>query len=78
MQDDCKDTAVDIDWVWDVIHLTSDDRTRRLDLDGLRTEVQGWFTREALDEVLGPSEGTADAVARDWLAAEAASAGGRS
>ena len=27
LQDDCKDTAVDIDWVWDVIHLTSDDRT---------------------------------------------------
>ena len=27
LQDDCKDTTVDIDWVWDVIHLTSDDRT---------------------------------------------------
>ena len=33
LQDDCNDTAVDIDWVWDVIHLTSDDRTCRLDLD---------------------------------------------
>ena len=40
LQDDCKDTAVDIDWVWNVIHLTSDDRTRRLDLDALRTEVE--------------------------------------
>ena len=37
LQDDCKDTAVDIDWVWSVVHLTSDDRTRRLDLDALRT-----------------------------------------
>ena len=36
LQDDCKDTAVDIDWVWNVIHLTSEDRTRRLDLDALR------------------------------------------
>ena len=36
LQDDCKDTTVDLDWVWDVIHLTSDDRTRRLDLDALR------------------------------------------
>ena len=54
LQDDCKDTAVDIDWVWNVIHLTSDDRTRRLDLDALRTEVETWFTPEALDAVLGP------------------------
>jgi len=38
LQDDCKDTTVDIDWVWDVIHLTSEDRTRRLDLDALRQD----------------------------------------
>src|SRR5580658_5745385 len=43
LQDDCKDTAVDIDWVWSVVHLTSDDRTRRLDLDALRTEVETWL-----------------------------------
>ena len=70
LQDDCKDTTVDIDWVWDVIHLTSDDRTRRLDLDALRTEVETWFTPDALDAVLGPADGEADRVARDWLAAE--------
>lgn len=70
LQDDCKDTAVDIDWVWNVVHLTSDDQTRRLDLDGLRSEVQGWFTREALDDVLGPAAGEADTIARDWLAAD--------
>ena len=46
LQDDCKDTAVDIDWVWNVVHLTSDDRTRRLDLDALRREVDSWFTPE--------------------------------
>ena len=33
LQDDCIDTTVDLDWVWDYIHLTSDDRTRRLDLE---------------------------------------------
>ena len=33
LQDDCIDTNVDIDWVWDFIHLTSDDRTFRMDLD---------------------------------------------
>ncbi len=70
LQDDCKDTAVDIDWVWNVVHLTSDDRTRRLDLDALRSEVETWFTPAALDAVLGPAEGDADRVARAWLAAD--------
>src|SRR5882757_3132567 len=60
LQDDCKDTAVDIDWVWSVIHHTSDDRTRRLDLDALRKEVETWFTPDALDAVLGPPDGEAD------------------
>ena len=45
LQDDCIDTNVDIDWVWDVIHLTSDDRTYRLDLDGIRREVRGLVRR---------------------------------
>jgi geranylgeranyl pyrophosphate synthase len=70
LQDDCKDTAVDIDWVWNVVHLTSDDRTRRLDLDALRTEVETWFTPTSLDAVLGPAEGEADRIARAWLSAE--------
>ena len=35
LQDDCIDTTVDLDWVWDYIHLTSDDKTRRLDLGAL-------------------------------------------
>src|SRR5438094_2605112 len=51
LQDDCKDTGVDIDWVWNVVHLTSDDRTRRLDLDALREEVDSWFTSDALDRL---------------------------
>ena len=44
LQDDCIDTTVDLDWVWDYIHLTSDDQTRRLDLGALRDEVDFWFT----------------------------------
>jgi len=70
LQDDCRDTAVDIDWVWSVVHLTSEDRTRRLDLDALRTEVDTWFAPAALEAVLGPADGEADRVARSWLAAE--------
>jgi len=67
LQDDCIDTTVDLDWVWDVIHLSKDDRTRRLDLDSLRSEVETWFEPDALARFLGPSESPADDVARAWL-----------
>src|SRR5688500_6578880 len=68
LQDDCKDTTVDLDWVWDVIHLSADDRTRRMDLDGMRAEVGEWFEPAALDRLLGAPAGAADRIARDWLA----------
>ena len=70
LQDDCRDTGVDIDWVWNVVHLTSDDHTRRLDLDALRSEVETWFAPAALERLLGPAEGDADRIARAWLSAE--------
>ncbi|HEU0121104.1 MAG TPA: polyprenyl synthetase family protein [Bryobacteraceae bacterium] len=70
LQDDCKDTGVDVEWVWEVLHLTSDDRTRRLDLEALKEEVRGWFTAAALDEVMGPPAGHAEEIAREWLLAD--------
>lgn len=69
LQGDCIDTNVDEDWVWDIIHLTSEDQTRRLDLDGLRAEVKTWFTPESLDAIMGPSAGLTEQKGRDWLAA---------
>src|SRR5437773_3483060 len=69
LQDDCKDTTVDLDWVWDVIHLTSEDRTRRLDLDALRQEVNSWFELAVLDEVFdGKPNGATERIARQWIA----------
>jgi hypothetical protein len=44
LQDDCVDTNVDMDAVWEIIHLTSDDKTHRLNLDNIREEVDGWFS----------------------------------
>lgn len=68
LQDDCKDTSVDIEWVWDVIHLSGEDQTRRLDLDALRREVQSWFEPEKLRELLGAeADGETDRIAREWL-----------
>jgi len=67
LQDDCIDTTVDLDWVWEYIHLTSEDQTRRLDLGALRDEVDFWFTPASLEIIMGPAEGETEKIARDWL-----------
>src|SRR5713101_3807068 len=67
LQDDCIDTSVDIDWVWDYIHLTSEDKTRRLDLGALRDEVEFWFSSASRDTIMGIGEGETERIAREWL-----------
>jgi geranylgeranyl pyrophosphate synthase len=67
LQDDCIDTNVDLDWVWEYIHLTADDQTRRLDLGALRDEVDFWFTPASLDLVMGTAKGRTEEIAREWL-----------
>lgn len=67
LQDDCIDTTVDLDWIWDYIHLTSDDETRRMDLGALRDEVDFWFTPLNLEIIMGPAEGETEKIGRDWL-----------
>lgn len=66
-QEDCSDTTVDLDWVWDYIHLTADDKTRRLDLGALRDEVDGWFDPAGLEAVMGEAECDTETIAREWL-----------
>ena len=68
LQDDCINTTVDLDWVWDYIHLTSDDQTRRLDLGSLRDEIDFWFTPASLDLIMGGVDGQTEQIAREWLA----------
>jgi geranylgeranyl pyrophosphate synthase len=68
LQDDCINTTVDLDWVWDLIHLTSEDKTYRLDLDALKTTVRGWFHADTLDDVMGSTGDDATArIGRDFL-----------
>ncbi|HAM71542.1 MAG TPA: polyprenyl synthetase [Verrucomicrobiales bacterium] len=68
LQDDCIDTTVDLDWVWEYIHLTSEDRTRRLDLGALRDEVEMAFTPPSLELLMGTATGETERIAREWLA----------
>ena len=68
LQDDCINTTVDIDWVWDYLHLHSDDKTRRLNLNALHDEVRSWFSADSIDQLMGPVNGETEKLARDWLA----------
>ncbi len=68
LQDDCKDVTVDLDWIWETIHLTSDDRTYRLNLDHLREEVKTWFTAESLSHLMGPAYSATEKLTHNWLA----------
>jgi geranylgeranyl pyrophosphate synthase len=67
LQDDCIDTTVDLDWIWDYIHLTSEDRSLRLDLVGLREEVDFCFTPASLDLIMGAGRGETEQLGREWL-----------
>jgi len=67
LQDDCIDTNVDLDWVWDYIHLSSADATRRLDLSALRDEVDSWFTPVTLPTLLGSAESAVEKIGAEWL-----------
>ena len=67
LQDDCIDTNVDLDWVWDSVHLTSDDKTRRLDLGGMRETVDTWFQPENLVEIMGEPKTETERLGQAWL-----------
>ena len=67
LQSDCANTTVDMDWVWEAIHLTSADRTRRLDLNALQHEVESWFTPAALEQLMGTPADVTEQIARAWL-----------
>jgi len=67
LQDDCINTTVDIDWVWDYLHLNSEDKTRRLNLNALHDEVRTWFSAESIESLMGEGEGETEAIAREWL-----------
>ncbi len=67
LQDGCADTSVDIDWLWEAIYENSEDGTRLLNLQRLRSEVQDWFTPAVLRSITGQPGGQVQALALQWL-----------
>ena len=57
LQDDCIDTTVDLDWVWDYIHLTSDDQTAGwISMRSAARSTRG-SRPAALDAMIGRADG---------------------
>jgi geranylgeranyl diphosphate synthase, type II len=69
LQDGCANTSVDVDWVLDALYLTSEDQSKRLDIETLHRQVNNWFTESSL---LNLFEANADdqtqKLAIEWLA----------
>jgi len=52
-QDGCENTQIDEDWVMDLLSVTAESADESvLDINALRTEVQSWFSANALDNAL--------------------------
>lgn len=68
LQDGCANTSVDLDWVWEAVYQTTDDQTRRLDLDALHRQVDTWFSRDALAAAITPQPSPTEQVALEWMA----------
>ncbi len=68
LNDGCDGTSVDLDWVWDAIHLSSADATRKFDIDALRAQIDAWCAPAGQEELLGPPRSVTEEIARAWLA----------
>jgi geranylgeranyl pyrophosphate synthase len=68
LRDGCADTAVDVEWVREAVLLGGAGRRGGLDAPALRRQVESWFTREAIEGVLGAPAGRTAEIACDWLA----------
>jgi len=68
LRDGCAQTAIDLEWIWEAIYQTTDDQTRRMDLDALHRQVNDWFSRDALAKMMAPNADETEVVALDWMA----------
>ncbi|MBN1765063.1 MAG: polyprenyl synthetase family protein [Sedimentisphaerales bacterium] len=68
LRDGCTNTSVDLDWVWDAIHITQKGSTLTLNLDKLKLEVDSWFQKETLEKISGPLKSQTEVIGYDWLA----------
>jgi len=68
LRNECRDTETDIDWLLALLALRDESRqSTRMDLPGLRRDVEGWFEAGALRELLCRGASETERLAVDWL-----------
>lgn len=69
LYDGCRNTTLDLEWACEAIELRSTaEWFGRTDLERLHNEVASWFSENELARVFGAPSGSAEQVARDWVA----------
>jgi len=68
LRDGCESTAADLDWLRDMLPLRGPLRSGS-NIEAMRRRVSGYFTPEALDELMGPPGAQTERIARQWLLA---------
>ena len=67
LYDGCKDTAVDIDWVWQAIYEIADDTGGWLNIRSLRRRVNECFNKDSLQNLIAPDKTEVENIALQWL-----------
>ncbi len=68
LRNECTDTVTDLDWLFELLALRDTSRHPfRMDLPGLRHEVESWFEPDALKELLCRKGSETERIATDWL-----------
>ena len=67
LQDGCVNTTLDMEWLLETLRLSQEEPGRRMDLESIRRQVDGWFTTESLAKLLGPPEESTSQLAQEWL-----------
>ncbi len=67
LYDGCKDTAFDLDWLWDAVYLCDEGPSGRINTVELRDRVEEWFSPAGLREVFGADGGAVAEPALDWM-----------
>lgn len=68
LRNECTDTVTDLEWLFELLALRDDSlRPIRMDLPGLRRDVDRWFEPDALRELLARTGSETERIATDWL-----------
>ncbi len=67
LKDGCVHTEIDLEWAEEIIRARSRGSHEPVNPEQISAYIESWFTREALEELLGRGETEAQRVGVEWL-----------